>query len=135
MILHVNYRSLIIGNHFRLVNPSLAEHNMPCLSKQCRSRSVGFLTDLDLHCLSLNMWISVKNQDWVIWLAGNWKWAWHLNLFSMTRVKSSNGRFCCVKCKWSAATDWQLFHFDNFHYKCYHFCWGKMQLIYCLDAY
>ena len=24
------------------LNPSLAEHNMPCLSKQCRSRSVGF---------------------------------------------------------------------------------------------
>ena len=24
------------------VNPSLTEHNMPCLSKQCRSRSVGF---------------------------------------------------------------------------------------------
>ena len=25
------------------VNPSLAEHDMPCLRKQCRSRSVGFL--------------------------------------------------------------------------------------------
>ena len=25
-----------------LVNPSLAEHDMPCLSKHCRSRSVGF---------------------------------------------------------------------------------------------
>ena len=24
------------------VNPSLAVHDMPCLSKQCRSRSVGF---------------------------------------------------------------------------------------------
>ena len=24
------------------INPSLAEHDMPCLSKQCRSRSVGF---------------------------------------------------------------------------------------------
>ena len=23
-------------------NPSLAEHDMPCLSKLCRSRSVGF---------------------------------------------------------------------------------------------
>ena len=23
-------------------NPSLAEHDVPCLSKQCRSRSVGF---------------------------------------------------------------------------------------------
>ena len=28
-------------------------------------------TDLDLHCLSLNMWISIKNSDQVIWLAGN----------------------------------------------------------------
>ena len=44
-------------------------------------------TDLDLHCLSLNMWISIKNQDQVIWLAGNWKWAWHFNVFSMTKVK------------------------------------------------
>ena len=24
------------------VNPSLAEHDMPCLSKHCRARSVGF---------------------------------------------------------------------------------------------
>ena len=24
------------------INPSLGEHDMPCLSKQCRSRSVGF---------------------------------------------------------------------------------------------
>ena len=24
------------------INPSLAEHDMHCLSKQCRSRSVGF---------------------------------------------------------------------------------------------
>ena len=44
-------------------------------------------TDLDLHCLSLNMCITIKNLDQVIWLAGNYKWAWHLNLFSMTRVK------------------------------------------------
>ena len=30
------------------------------------------------------MWIYNLNQ--VIWLAENWKWAWHFNLFSMTRV-------------------------------------------------
>ena len=24
------------------INPSLAEHGMPCLSKQCRSKSAGF---------------------------------------------------------------------------------------------
>ena len=31
-----------IPNRDLLFNPSLAEHDMPCLSKQCRSRSVGF---------------------------------------------------------------------------------------------
>ena len=42
-----------------LLNP-----DMPCLCKQWRSRSVTFLiqepTDLDLHCLSFNMWIYIK---------------------------------------------------------------------------
>ena len=33
------------------------------------------------------MWISIKNPDQVIWLVGNYKWAWHLNLFSMRRAK------------------------------------------------
>ena len=28
-------------------------------------------SELDLHCLSLNMWISIKNSDQVIWLAEN----------------------------------------------------------------
>ena len=28
-----------------LFNPSLAEHDMPCFSKQCRSRSVGFCSE------------------------------------------------------------------------------------------
>ena len=45
-------------------------------------------TDLDLHCLSLSMWIYSNNPDQVIWLAENWKWAWHLNLFSRTRVNT-----------------------------------------------
>ena len=65
-----------------LLNPE-----MPFLCKQCRSRSVGFWTDLDLHCLPFCMWIYINILDQVIWLAENWKWAWHLNLFSMTRVK------------------------------------------------
>ena len=34
------------------------------------------------------MWIYIYNLDQVIWLAENQKWAWHLNLFSMTRVKT-----------------------------------------------
>ena len=40
----------------------------------------------DLHGLSLNMWLSIKNLDQVIWLAGNQKWAWHLNLFSIKKT-------------------------------------------------
>ena len=43
-------------------------------------------TDLNLHCLSLSMWIYINILDQVIWLAENWKWACHLNSFSMTRV-------------------------------------------------
>ena len=42
-----------------LVNPSLAEDNMPCLSKQCRSRSAGFFRSQliwNLHCLSFTIW-------------------------------------------------------------------------------
>ena len=45
-----------------LLNPDI-----PCLCKQCRSRS----TDLDLHCLPFSMWIYVNNLDQVIWLAEN----------------------------------------------------------------
>ena len=32
----------IFGCTSKALNPSPAEHDMPCLSKQCRSRSVGF---------------------------------------------------------------------------------------------
>ena len=52
------------GDSWNPVNPSLAEHDMPCLCKQCRPRSVGF-------CLSLNMGISIKTPDQVIRLARN----------------------------------------------------------------
>ena len=45
-------------------------------------------TDLDLHCLPFTMWNYVKNLDQVIWLAEYLKRAWHLNLFSRTRVKN-----------------------------------------------
>ena len=55
---------------------------MPCLCKQCRSKP----TDLDPHCLSLRFWICINNLDQIIWLAENYKWAWHLTLFSMARV-------------------------------------------------
>ena len=35
------------------------------------------------------MWICISNLDQIIWLTENYKWAWHLNLFSGTRVYSS----------------------------------------------
>ena len=40
-ILYTTYNSLILVR-LKSTNPSLAEHDMPCLSKQCRSRSLGF---------------------------------------------------------------------------------------------
>ena len=46
-------------------------------------------TDLDLHCLPVSMWIYINNLDQVIWSAENLKRAWHLNLFSRTRVKTT----------------------------------------------
>ena len=54
-----------------LLNPDI-----PCLCKQ--------------SCLSLNMWIYINSLDQVNWLVENWKWMWHLNLFSMTRVNALN---------------------------------------------
>ena len=72
-----------------LLNP-----DKPCLCKQCRSRSVGF-------CRSQLIWICtvcnkvcefcINNLDQAIWLAENLKLAWHLNLFSWTRVKILSG--------------------------------------------
>ena len=95
---------------------------MPCLSKQCRSRSAGswrsqliwICTVCHLICENLS-----KNPDQVIWLAGNYKWAWHLNLFSMTRVKYM--RYIIWKGTWTlkipilteAETIWLFFnHFS-----------------------
>ena len=67
------------------LNPSPAEPGIPCLYKQCWKP-----TDLDLHCLSLSMWICINNIDQVIWLAENWKLAWQFNLFNMTRIKRNH---------------------------------------------
>ena len=65
--------------------------DIPCLCKQCRSRSVGFwrsqLIWIYTVCHSVCE-IYINNPELVIWLAENWKWAWHLNLFSKTRVNT-----------------------------------------------
>ena len=51
------------------LNPCLLNPDMPCLCKECSSRLVGFWTDLDLHCLSLSMYICsnfwIKWSDWL----------------------------------------------------------------------
>ena len=41
-----------------IINPGPAEPYIPCLCKQCRSRSVGFW-----HCLSLSKWICINKLD------------------------------------------------------------------------
>ena len=41
------------------------------------------------------MWICINNLDQVIWLAKNWKWAWHINLLSMARVNTIWSRSHC----------------------------------------
>ena len=43
-----------------ILNPSLAEHDMLCLSKQCRSTSVKNPTDLDLHYLALSIYTLIS---------------------------------------------------------------------------
>ena len=65
----------------------MLNQDIPHFCKQCRSRSVGVC--IDLHCLSLSRWICINNLEWIIWLADNLKWAWHLNSFSITRVNPS----------------------------------------------
>ena len=44
---------------------------------------------LDLHWLSLSVWILFNSLDQVIWLVENWKWAWHHSLLSMARVNKT----------------------------------------------
>ena len=76
-----------------IVNPCPAEPGctLPLQTVQIQISSLlKKPTDLDLHCLPLSIWIYINNLDQVIWLAENWKWMWHLNLFSMTRLKLWN---------------------------------------------
>ena len=58
-------------NNNLLINPCPSEPGIACLCKQCWSRSVGFWllkkpTDLDLHWLSLSIWICMNNLAQVI---------------------------------------------------------------------
>ena len=69
-------------------NPSHAEMTCPVIANSVDPDQLASWCGL-----SLNIWISIKNPDQVIWLAGNWKWAWHFNLFSMTRVNSISTKY------------------------------------------
>ena len=71
------------------LNPSPAEprYTLPLQTLQIQiSWLLQKPTDLDQHCLQCSMWSYINNLDQVIWLAENYKWVWHVNLFSMTRV-------------------------------------------------
>ena len=66
-----------------LLNPDI-----PCLCKQCRSRSVGFWrSQLIWTALFVILYVNLYQQPGSSNLIG-WKleMGWHLNLFSMTRV-------------------------------------------------
>ena len=54
------------------------------------------------------MWICINHLDQAIWLVYNKKWAWHLNLFSMTRVKE-NKHPCRIWDRKSSGS-WVEFH-------------------------
>ena len=75
-------------HHIVRINPCPAEPGYTLLLQTVLIQ-IGWLlkkpTDLDLHCLSFSRWIYI-NLDQVIWLVENQKWAWHLNLFSLTRI-------------------------------------------------
>ena len=87
---------------------------MPCPCKQCRSGSVDFF-DLYLVCLSSSMWICINNLDHVIWLAENFKWAWHLNLFSMTMVNFTTLRSNSVDDKLTFSQKNRTWYFNPYH--------------------
>ena len=72
-IAFVRFHFAVIG-YLPTLTVVLLNPDMPCICKQCRSRSVGFWRSqlyLDLHCLSLSMYICIKLLDPVIWLAEN----------------------------------------------------------------
>ena len=80
----------------KYINPCPAEPGCTMLSQAVQIQISWLLqkpTDLDLHCLLFSMWIYINNLDQVIWLADKKKWAWHLNLFSMTSVKNIPGLY------------------------------------------
>ena len=70
----------------------LLSPDIPCLCKQCRSRSVGFWrSHLIWTCTVCHSVFEFISTTWikVIWVAENWKRTWQLHLFSRTRVNST----------------------------------------------
>ena len=88
-----------------LLNPDI-----PCLCKQCRSRSVGF-KEANLSGSTLFA-IQYVNLYQLIWYAENLKRALHLNLFSRRRVEWSKKYGNCliqVTFMTSLTVSWRLF--------------------------
>ena len=74
-----------VDTHLILV---LLNPDIPCLCKQCRARSVGFWrSQLIWICTVCHCKLCISSLDQVIWLAENYRWAWHLNLFSLNGLR------------------------------------------------
>ena len=90
LVLYILFNIILVILTLVLLNPDI-----PCLCKQCRTRSVGFwrsqLIWICTVCHSV-FEFCINKLDQGIWLADNQKWAWHLNSFSMTRAKTMEGR-------------------------------------------
>ena len=80
---------------------------MPLLCKQSSSRSVG-------SALFIIQYVNLY-QPGSIWLAENFKWAWHLNLFSMANIKTEQGMKVRSKYKRYGAAKQEK--------NPYHMCW------------
>ena len=77
-----------------IVNPGPAEPEY-AMSLQTVQIQISWLlqkpTDLDLHCLTLSIWICINKLDQAIWLAKNYMWACGILIYSAWQ-----GLFQCI---------------------------------------
>ena len=82
---HLTWHTLYSMQH--QLNPSLAEHDMPCLSKQCRSRSVGLEANWSESALFVIKYVNIYQKHGSSNLIGLKLEVGMTSLFSMTRFK------------------------------------------------
>ena len=92
--LHCLQRQGISGFSRTKISPTLAKHDMPVWANnvdpdQLASEEANWSGSALFVIKYVNFY---QNPDQVIWLAGYYKWAWHLNLFGMARVKVNNSK-------------------------------------------